>query len=101
MLPKSIKVWMRTFTVEEVEQGGFKTKTRPEQVLLGEVDWDRKVVRLLQSQSDEDKEETLYHELFHIANDLGGSSLKESQIDSMSKLCYYILKSNGMLKELS
>ena|SRR3990167_3313532 len=99
IIPSEIKVWLRTFKVEYADAEGFNSKVRKGDYLRGEVDWDAKVIRILGTLSQEEKEEVLLHELGHIVDDMAGSKLSEAQITSTMQILYFILKENKLLSE--
>lgn len=99
IIPGKIKVWLRTFDVKEVNKEGFSQKAKRGYNLRGEVDWDNKTINILKGLSQEEKEETLLHEIGHIVDDLAGSKLSEAQVTSTMQILYFILKENKLLSE--
>ena len=99
IIPSEVKVWMRTFKVEEVDQEGFKTKARAGDFLEGEVWWAGRTIHILKDLEPGEKGVTFFHELTHIADELAGSQLSEAKIKGVSQILYFILEENNLLAE--
>lgn len=95
MLPNEIKVGPITYTIQEVDE----LRGDSGQLLLGQIEYHKARIRLLDSLNANAKEVTLWHELLHaLLAGAGYTDHNEQHIDAIAHGLVQLLRDNpGML----
>ena len=91
MLPSKVIVAGVTYTIEEKEYVEINDNANA----LGSCTYDKALIEVKSTMSDERKEEVFVHELFHaILNEAGFDGHDEDLVNRASKVLYQVMKDN-------
>ena len=90
-IPREVKIGWKKYKVALANEA-----LNSGEVLYGQIDYDRQTITLRQSNTDEQNEETLIHEVLHGISDMYGMEMTEDFVARLSNALYTFLKDNNL-----
>jgi len=89
-IPKKLTAFGHCYRVKQQKKikGGW----------LGEINYQKHLITILDHRPQTEKEESLLHEACHLVNTETKQNLKEKQVDQMAMGLYHILRDNKFIK---
>lgn len=90
-IPREVKIGWKKYSIvsasEALNSGG---------ALYGQIDYDRQTITLRETNTGEQDEETLIHEVLHGISDMYGMGMTEDLVARLSNALYTFLKDNNL-----
>lgn len=90
-IPREVKIGWKKYGIvsagEALNSGG---------ALYGQIDYDRQTITLRETNTGEQDEETLIHEVLHGISDMYGMEMTEDFVAKLSNVVYTFLKDNNL-----
>ena len=90
-IPNEVKIGWKKYKVALANEALNSGET-----LYGQIDYDRQTITLRQSNTEEQNEETLIHEVLHGISDMYGMEMTEEFVAKLSNAVYTFLKDNNL-----